>query len=146
MNDYPDTLRQFDYLERAEHFHQAFRDLPRREPPLSWSRYFVLCHSIELAIKAYLSAHGATPRQLTNFRHRHNLTELLRRATEKGLSLTNSVQDDIKLLNEAHEKFWHRYPNEDGKPVFTIDQFEPPARELLDRVSVALRGSNSLIS
>ena len=52
--------------------------------------------------------------------------------------MSATAQADIKLLQEAHEKFWHRYPKEDSKPVFTIDQFQPAARELLDNVAVAL--------
>ena len=139
MKDYPDILRQFDYLERAEQFYEAFGDLPKRPPP-SWPRYFMLCHAIELALKAYLAAHGATAQQLKNSKFKHNLTALLSEAINKGLSLSASAQKDIKDLEEAHQKYWHRYPKEDGKPVFVIEQFEAAARELLTNVSIALRG------
>ena len=56
---YPDHFRPLDFLELAEEFYQAFHDLPARLPP-SWPRYFMLCHAIELAPKAYLAQHGAT--------------------------------------------------------------------------------------
>jgi hypothetical protein len=140
---YPDALRQFDYLERAEQFYIAFDDLPKRPPP-SWPRYFMLCHAIELALKAYLAAHGTTAQQLKDFRH--DFTALLKETTNKGLSLSASTQQGIKDLQEAHEKFWHRYPKEDGKPVFVIKQFKPAAHELLDSVSKALRGSTRPLS
>lgn len=65
----------------------------------------------------------------------HNLTELLTRATNKGLSLRAKAQDDIKSLNEAHEAYWNRYGKEVGGPVATIDQFQTTVRELLDAVS-----------
>ncbi len=138
MNGYPDTLRPGDYLHLAEDFHLAFRDLPRRIPPKSWPRYFTLCHAIELALKAYLAYHGETPNELRANGETHNLAKLLARATKKGLALSASVQRDIGLLSEAHERFWHRYPKEDGKPVYTIEQFEPAARELLDTVAAAV--------
>jgi hypothetical protein len=48
----PHGLMPYEFLERAEEFYQAYRDLPARSPP-SWPRYFMLCHSIELALKAY---------------------------------------------------------------------------------------------
>lgn len=96
---------------------------------------------MELALKAYLALHGATPKELTAKDVRHNLTELLTRATNKGLSLSASVRKDIGLLSEAHEEYWARYPKEDGKPVFTIDQFQGAAYELLNTVSLAVRGS-----
>jgi hypothetical protein len=137
MNGYPDTLRPSDHLRLAEDFYRAFRDLPPRTPQ-SWPRYFMLCHAIELALKAYLAYHSATPKELKAKVVRHSLTELLTRATNKGLSLSASAQKDIGLLNGAHEEFWHRYPKEDGKPVYTIDQFEPAARELLDTVAAAV--------
>jgi hypothetical protein len=138
MNGYPDTLRPTDHLRLAEDFYQAFRDLPRRIPPQSWPRYFMLCHATELALKAYLTYHGATPKDLKAKNVRHSLAELLTRAINKGLSLSASAQKDIGLLSEAHEEFWHRYPREEAKPVYTIDQFEPAVRELLDIVSTAV--------
>jgi len=142
MNDYPKTLRAGDHLRLAEDFYLAFCELPRRTPPQSWPRYFLLCHAIELALKAYLAHHGAARKELTAKNVRHGLTKLLKRATNKGLSLSASAQKDIGLLNEAHEKFWHRYPKEVGKPVPTIDQLQPAARELLDAVTAALYGGN----
>lgn len=143
MNGYPDSLRPGEHLRLAEDFFQAFRDLPRRLPPQTWPRYLMLCHAVELALKAYLFHYGAKPRDLRAKGVRHNLTELLTRAAGKGLSLSTSLQDDIKLLNEAHENFWHRYPKEDSKPVYTIEQFEAPARALLDVVSAAVFGTGA---
>ena len=143
MNGYPDTLRPGDHLRLAEDFYQAFRDLPRHYPPQSWPRYFMLCHAVELALKAYLFYRGKTPMELKAPKLRHSLKELLTEATNSGLSLSTSVQNDIALMDEAHEEFWHRYPKEDGKPVCTIEQFESPARELLDAVSAAVFSAGS---
>jgi hypothetical protein len=140
MNGYPDALKARDHLQLAEDFYQAFRDLPQRLPPQSLPRYFLLCHAIELALKAYLVFYGATPKELKQTGVRHNLANLLTRAINAGLSLGASAQADIKLLSEAHEKFWPRYPKEDSTPIFTIEQFEAPARELLDSVAAALFG------
>jgi len=138
MNGYPNALRPGDHLRLAEDFFQAYLDLPRRPPPQSWPRYLMLCHAVELALKAYLFHHGATPKELKAKAVRHNINELLTRATNKGLSLNAAVQNDIRLLHEAHEKFWHRYPKEDAKPVYTIEQFETPARQLLDAITSAV--------
>jgi HEPN domain-containing protein len=138
MNGYPDTLRPGDHLRLSEDFYQAFHDLPRRHPPQSWPRYFMLCHAVELALKAYLFYRGKTPKELKAPKIRHSLKELLTEATNAGLLLSTSAQNDILLMDEAHEEFWHRYPKEDSKPVYTIEQFDSPARELLDAVSVAL--------
>lgn len=138
MNGYPDTLKSMDHLRLAEDFYQAFRDLPPRTPPQSWPRYFLLCHAVELALKAYLTYRGKTPKELKDPKIRHSLKQLLSEATNAGLSLSASAQGHIALLNEAHEEFWHRYPREDGKPIYTIDQFEPVARELLDSVAAAV--------
>jgi hypothetical protein len=48
----PPGLMPYEFLERAAEFYQAYRDLPTRYPP-SWPLYVMLCHSIELALKAY---------------------------------------------------------------------------------------------
>lgn len=143
MNGYPDTLRSGDYLQLAEDFFQAYRDLPCRPPPHSWPRYLMLCHAVELALKAYLFHHRATPKELRAKTVRHSINELLTRAVNKGLSLSSDVQSDIRLLHEAHEKFWHRYPKEDAKPVYTIEQFESPARQLLNAVNAAVYNTSA---
>jgi hypothetical protein len=138
MYDYPETLRAGEHLQLAEDFYRDFCVVPRRTPPESWPRYFMLCHASELALKAYLFHYGATPKELKASGVRHSLTELQTRATNNGLSLSPKVQDDINWLNKAHEAFWHRYPREQGGPVATIDQFQPAVRELLDAVNKAI--------
>ena len=103
-----------DYLDYARQFFEAFNKLPERDPPPSWPRYFLLCHSIELALKAYLALRGATPEQLGQHGRRHDLKRLVNEAVEKGLPLPTPTQKIIQALSEAHSKFWHRYPTDDG--------------------------------
>ena len=134
LDDQPWLLFQ-DYLYRAQEFYDAFRQLPAGAPP-SWPRYFRLCHAIELALKAFLALHGATPKELRN-NFRHKLELLTDKAVAKGLGLRPCVVNEIKLLDEAHRKHWPRYPRHEGKPVFVIDQFEPYVVELLEAVSAA---------
>jgi hypothetical protein len=57
-------FRPIQYLDLADQFYSAFHELRERPPPFSWPRYFLLCHSIELALKAYLAKLGATLEQL----------------------------------------------------------------------------------
>ena len=46
-------------FQRAMEFKNAYRAVPET-PPFSWPRYFLLCHSIELTLKAYLALHGGS--------------------------------------------------------------------------------------
>jgi hypothetical protein len=131
----------FDYFAHADQFYCAFNKAPTFHPSISWPRYFLLCHSIELALKAYLAKLGAMPTQLRQLDRRHNLDRLVTEAVEKGLHLTTPTQEGIKALAEAHAKFWHRYPRDDGKfEVFVIEQFIRAAHELINAVSVEVRG------
>jgi hypothetical protein len=142
---YPEVLRPFDFLERAEDCYQAFLALPEGRPP-SWPRYFMLCHAIEVALKGYLALYGVTDRQLRQRDVRHGLNDLLAAATARGLQL-GPARAELELLDEGHAGFWHRYPrgHDDpsaaGKPVYVIDHFGPRVRELLDAVSKSVRGS-----
>jgi hypothetical protein len=136
----PNPFTAFEYLAYAEQFYQTFHKAPTFHP-ISWPRYFLLCHSIELALKAYLAKLGATPQMLKQFDRRHALDRLVTEAVEKGLHLTPETQKGIRALAEAHAKFWHRYPRDDGKiEVFVIEQFIPAAHELLNTVSKEDRG------
>jgi hypothetical protein len=137
----PNPFTAFEYLAYADQFYCAFYKAPTFHPSISWPRYFLLCHSIELALKAYLAKLGATPRQLRQLDRRHNLDRLVTEAVEAGLHLTPETQEGIRALAEAHAKFWHRYPRDDGMiDVFVIEQFIPAAHELINAVSVEVRG------
>jgi HEPN domain-containing protein len=135
----PNPILPFEYLDFADQFYKAFHELRERPAPLSWPRYFLLCHSIELALKAYLALFGTAPAEL-KYDFGHKLDELVDEAVAKGLSLTTTTQDAIKHLKEAHTELRHRYPAEKAKPVYIIEQFIPTARELLKAVSAAVRG------
>ena len=137
----PNPFTAFEYLAYADQFYQTFYKAPTFHPSISWPRYFLLCHSIELALKAYLAKLGATPQMLRQFERRHALDRLVTEAVEKGLHLTPETQKGIRALAEAHAKFWHRYPRDDGKiEVFVIMQFIPAAYELLNAASMEVRG------
>jgi hypothetical protein len=61
MNNLPpaEQLISYDFFGRAVQFQRAFGELPDPGyPPHDWPRYFMLCHAIELALKAFLAHKG----------------------------------------------------------------------------------------
>ena len=122
----PQPCPEFGFYAYADQFYDAFNKLgaDHLHPSISWPRHFLLCHSIELALEAYLAKLGATPKQL-KFELGHKLAELVDEAVGKGLRLTPETQDRIKALAKAHSNFCHRYPweweNSDG--VYVMEQF-----------------------
>ena len=134
------TIR-FDMLERAEEFLEAFRQLPIPERRwISWPRYFLLCHAIELGLKAFLASRGVQETELRRD-FAHKLDALMREALCKGLNGHVGIlaAGELRLLDEAHKKHWARYPREERKPVLMIDNYEPYVAELLRGVSKAIR-------
>src|SRR5262249_58479319 len=53
-----------DLLILAREYRQAYYDL-RQVAPISWPRYFLFCHSIELVLKAYLVQAAGPDRETT---------------------------------------------------------------------------------
>ena len=139
------AVLHLQHLELAEEFYKAFRDLPPKGPsgiPISWPRYFMLCHATELALKAFLLAHGWTEQQMKGRPFGHNISNLLAEAIKLGLNIGPLALSEIDRLSQAHEEFWHRYPKQTGDPVFVIDDFEKYIVELLTAVALAIRGGN----
>lgn len=137
-------VADLQYFELAEEYYQAFRHLPPNGPsgiPVNWPRYFVLCHAVELALNAFLLAHGMTEQQLKG--QGHNISALMSEAILRGLKVDSTVRSEIELLTEPHQKFWPRYPRQNG-PVVIVDQLEKPSVELLKAVRLAIRGGNVL--
>jgi hypothetical protein len=141
------TFLPFEYLSFANQFHSAFHELAVRPPPFSWPRYFLLCHSIELALKAFLLHRGATLEELKAFDLRHNLKQLVTLAVEKGLHLKSETQAAISALTDAHSEYWPRYPKAEGLGQFyPIEQFAPAAGELLNAVSMQVLGQPAALA
>jgi|SRR5215472_16412440 len=134
------TLNALDLLDRAEEFFEAYRQLPPSSTRqfISWPRYFLFCHAVEIGLKAFLVSRGVSEAKLR--RVGHKIDPLMRAALGKGLAIGVLAASELMLLDEAHAKHWPRYPRRENKPVFVIDAFEPYARKLLEEVSNAIRG------
>jgi hypothetical protein len=126
-----------DLLNLAKEYRQAYYDLPVVEP-ISWPRYFLFCHSVELVLKAYLAqAANLTEDELRDPPFRHNIKHLLDQAVSYGLSLSFNTTASITLLGEAHAKHWARYPIRSGS-VILIYRCEGDADKLFEAVFAAL--------
>jgi hypothetical protein len=141
------ALRAQEFLELAELFYKAYRDLPDPGfPKLDWPRYFLLCHCIELSLKAYLAGKGVSDRELSGKKFGHNLKNLFDAAVERDLSLTAHACRLVKYLEEPHTDYAARYPRNKqekmGAPVPTIAQLQPDAVALLRQIATHLRGDN----
>ena len=77
----------------ANAFLDAARTLPPATVPFEPVRPFLVCHSIELSLKAYLSLQGTTMLQLADGAYGHNLEEILKKADEKSLALSVSLTE-----------------------------------------------------
>jgi hypothetical protein len=138
----PQVVLSYDFSDLAEEYRQAYYALPERTP-ISWPRYFLFCHSIELLLKAYLARIGLTENQLQTFGH--NIKNLLEEAIKCGLSLSANARANIEQLTDAHTKHWPRYPMTTSAPIALIYQFEPDATELFEAVNAALRGGRPFL-
>jgi len=126
-----------DFLNLAKEYRQAYYDL-RQVMPISWPRYFLFCHSIELVLKAYLAHHGLTEKQLQARPFGHDIKKLLDEAIRYGLRLSANTRASIGLLTEAHTKYWPRYPMTRSGSVILLYQCEGDADKLFEAVWAAL--------
>jgi hypothetical protein len=79
----PSPFTAFEHLAYADQFYQTFYKAPTFHPSISWPRYFLLCHSIELALKAYLAKLGATPQHLKQWERGNKLDKLVAEASRR---------------------------------------------------------------
>src|SRR5262249_2087091 len=115
-----------DLLSLAKEYRQAYYDLCQTQP-LSWPRYFLFCHSLELVLKAYLAQHGLTEKQLRDPPFRHNIENLLNRSIRCRLRLSTNTRLTITLLTKAHTQHWPRYPIRKSEGVVLMYQCEADA-------------------
>lgn len=72
----------------AEAYLRAGKAVPAPTVPFEPTRYFLICHSVELGLKAFLSVQGSTMLQLADYAYGHNLVSILAAAESQGLFST----------------------------------------------------------
>ena len=145
MTGTPQVLISREFFQLAVEFYTAYQILPETPPP-SWPRYFMMCHSAELALKAFLAWHGKSIAELKKNKFGHDLNNLCEEAANCGLIIEPTALREIKLLHEAHKKMWPRYPKEDANHVFVIEQFEASVSSLIQQVGRIIFGNQYMFA
>ncbi len=105
----------------------------------------MLCHAVELALKAFLLAHGVPLKDLeSNQKFGHKIDALLKEAHDRGLKIGPLERSELEQLHAAHAGYWPRYPMKEARLVFLIEPFEPYVVRLLEAVRTAIRGGLAL--
>lgn len=101
-------------------------------------KFFLLCHSIELAFKAYLKHKGYTVKQLKNFRH--NLEQLMDELNSKHeINLSPNFVKVILDANVYYNSKQYEYFQSGYKILPDILNLENLARLFISKVEKKLR-------
>jgi hypothetical protein len=86
----------------AEGYLDAARSITAPGFPSALVRSYLLCHAIELALKAFLSLKGMTMLDLADRQFAHDLVRLLNEAQNKGLSTLATLQEsEVEQISRA---------------------------------------------
>jgi hypothetical protein len=129
------------FLSRARLFRSVaipLADMHVPEP--NWPKYFLVTHSIELAIRAFLAFEKGLkrPRPPVKEPDDHDLMALYELAVVRGLKRNDLVMKDLPHLSELHKSHYARYPAYEAKPVALISQFDDMVDQLFSDVSAAI--------
>jgi hypothetical protein len=129
----------FEYIQMAEQFFRGYSLIPDAFP-IDYAKYFLFCHAIEISLKAYL-VHLGDDAELVKEKYGHNIKKLLQDCKKRGLAISADTVAGLSMLNQAHQKYWSRYPKQDWTTgIPTIPQFEGDAFVLFNAVSEAVWG------
>ena len=107
----PQPLGMFadDLFSRAKEYLAGFERLAEVEPQrLLHARYFLLAHSLELALKAYLATRNMLKNDIKDLRHK--LPKIWRKCKEYGIPETTQLPQLVELINEMNREHDFRYP------------------------------------
>lgn len=127
------------FLTDADGYRAAAAALDESGKALHFSpRYFLLSHSIELALKAYIlssGGRGTEPKKLG-----HDLERALTRAKELGLSLTDRrIEQAIEWLAPSHKDMSFRYRQTGFKTLPELNELTELVSSLIDHVRPIVR-------
>jgi hypothetical protein len=122
-----------DYLGDAEAYVSAARKLDEHTGQFS-PKYFLLCHALELALKAYILAKGGTDKEIRKIRH--DLVAAWSSAIALGFRPTNAELDGIvKQVAKAHKDYSFRYGKSWTHFLPSADVFDAAVSRLIEDIS-----------
>ena len=130
-------LKSFGFWRFGKEYLEAYLIIKKAKENLMelfGVKFYLLGHSIESSLKAFLLAKDFTETQLKN-EFGHNLEALLDLSVINGLNeivaLTNEDVESIKILNLYYSKKEFEYFKGDGKTVPAYIVIEEIARKLV---------------
>jgi hypothetical protein len=121
------------YLRAARLIESADPDLP--SSPI----YFLLCHGMEIVLKAYILAAGGTEKELRPQNIRHHLDELRNRAFALGYSPSEKTNAVIDMLAPYHASHSFRYRDPGFKTYPTTDEVIQSLEAMLIHIEPVVR-------
>ena len=98
----------------AQHYLSAAKSLPEPTVPFEPVRPYLVCHAIELALKAFLSLEGKLMVELADGKLAHKLGALLSAAEEASLSkivsLSDAQENAVRLAETYYAGKVFEYP------------------------------------
>lgn len=98
----------------ANDFLVSAKSLPKAESPFSPSFYYLVLHSIELSLKAFLSCRGYSLERLSGGPLGHDLVSLLDECDKKGLvkveGLKQKHMNEIRTASKYYVEKVFEYP------------------------------------
>jgi hypothetical protein len=122
-----------NYLSDAEAYLAAARRSDEDAGEFS-PKYFLFCHAIELALKAYILAKGGTERETKKIRH--DLIAAWSRAVDLGFQPTNAdLHRIVQRVAPPHADYSFRYGNRWTHILPRSEVFDAAVSDLIKDVS-----------
>ncbi|HUD09866.1 MAG TPA: HEPN domain-containing protein [Patescibacteria group bacterium] len=117
-------------------YFKSFEDLHEKHPkPISRYevKYYLLCHAIELAMKAYLREKGYTRKQLLDIGH--DLEKLIKELHSNEVLMDVDSMVRTFTANQYYKTKQFEYPQTGFKELPNLDSMRDSVKLLLDMVS-----------
>jgi hypothetical protein len=144
MTTRPPEFVGLAYIRDARAYLKAATLLPDSDVAMFSPVYFLLCHGIELAQKAFILASGGSEKELRDWEIRHHIDKLRERAGALGYKPCNEKIDAIiDWLAPFHADHSFRYRDPKGFTQYPsvadtiealtsmLDQIEPVVRKVV---------------
>ena len=136
MTDRRTELVGMGYLTDAKAYLKAGNALSQSDVDMYSPVYFLLCHGIELSLKAFILASGGSERELKQQDTRHHLNVLRDRARALGYQPANEKTDEvIEMLAPYHSSHSFRYRDPGYASLPVIADTIEVLTSMLDEIS-----------
>lgn len=141
-----ERITPLGFLALAKEYYLSFLVVKEKYPqivPQLHTKYFLICHCIELIMKTELRIKGISAKELKSSLFGHDFNKLLSRLNELDIVIDKQSTTQLMLINEYYKTKQFEYPLIGSKSLIPLEKLSSLAHLWMSKLEYHLRNKKN---